>query len=64
MNKNKKETFITFNPSSNSFFISPKQSIHQRHIFINKNLNKSLKPLADDKTEPQHCTSGKSNLCN
>jgi hypothetical protein len=58
---NKKETFITYNPSTNSFFLSPKQSIHQRVYFINKKINKSLLPLVNDnRTEP---SCDKSNLC-
>lgn len=64
--KTKKESFITYNPNTNSFLLSPKHSIHQRSIFINNNLNKTLKPLADDnrtKTEnSENCS--KSNLCN
>ena len=61
--KTKKESFITYNPNTNSFLLSPKHSIHQRSIFVNNNLNKTLKPLADDnRISSEKCS--KSNLCN
>jgi hypothetical protein len=67
--KTKKESFITYNPNTNSFLLSPKHSIHQRSIFVNNNLNKTLKPLADDNRTSKNRVSStekcsKSNLCN
>ena len=66
----KKQSYITFSPSTNSFMLSPKNSIHQRTIFVNKKLTNSLKTLADDPrtSDSENCSgngsgSSKSNLC-
>jgi len=39
--------FITYYPKEQKFGLSPKQSIHQRKVIVNKQLNPSLKSLAN-----------------
>ena len=42
-----KDHYITYYPKEQKFGLSPKQSIHQRKVIVNKQLNPSLKPLAN-----------------
>jgi hypothetical protein len=50
-NSSANSDFITLDPINKKFILSPKQSIHQRKMFINTKLNPSLNVIKHVKEE-------------